>query len=167
MAATLLVFDVYWLWKSWTIGYHVLKGSRIMRRFQKRDWRHEYEQTVMRGLPFNNAVAWDDVRHVVIIPNYKESESKLRQTLTAMAATHGARENVIPVLAMEEAEPGARAQGRRPSSPSSPVSSTTCSSPTTPTACPAKCAASRRTRPGPPEAPSRSCANAAASTSTT
>ena len=81
VAATLLVFDVYWLWKSWTIGYHVIKGTRIMRRFQKLNWRHEYEQTVMRGLPFNNAVAWEDVRHVVIIPNYKESESKLRQTL--------------------------------------------------------------------------------------
>src|SRR3954447_13502797 len=103
VAATLLVFDVYWLWKSWTIGYHVIKGTRIMRRFQKLDWRHEYEQTMMRGLPFNNTVAWDDVRHVVIIPNYKESESKLRQTLAAMAATHGARDNVIPVLAMEGA----------------------------------------------------------------
>ena len=61
----------------------------------------------MRGLPFANVVAWEDVRHVVIIPNYKESESKLRQTLTAMAATDGARENVIPILAMEGAEPGA------------------------------------------------------------
>src|SRR5215213_5417229 len=86
VAATLLVFDAYWLWKSWTIGYHVIKGSRIMRRFQTLDWRHEYEQAMMRGLPFNNTVAWDDVRHVVIIPNYKESEAKLRQTLTAMAA---------------------------------------------------------------------------------
>ena len=107
VAATLLVFDAYWLWKSWTIGYHVIKGTRIMRRFQKLTGATEYEQTVMRGLPFNNAVAWEDVRHVVIIPNYKESESKLRQTLTAMAATLGARENVIPVLAMEEAEAGA------------------------------------------------------------
>src|ERR1044072_3451978 len=25
VAATLLVFDGYWLWKSWTIGYHVIK----------------------------------------------------------------------------------------------------------------------------------------------
>src|SRR4051794_18392498 len=107
VAATLVVFDVYWLWKSWTIGYHVIKGTRIMRRFQKLNWRHEYEQSMMRGLPFTNAVAWEDVRHVVIIPNYKESELKLRQTLSAMAATLGARENVIPVLAMEEAEPGA------------------------------------------------------------
>ena len=106
VAATLLVFDGYWLWKSWTIGYHVIKGARIMRRFQAMDWRREYEHTMMRGLPFNNTVAWDDVRHVVIIPNYKESEAKLRQTLGAMAACHGALENIIPVLAMEEAEPG-------------------------------------------------------------
>lgn len=107
VAATLLLFDVYWLWKSWTIGYHVIKGTRIMSRFQKLDWRHEYEHSMMRDLPFNNTVAWEDVRHVVIIPNYKESESKLRQTLGAMAVCSGAMENIIPVLAMEEAEPGA------------------------------------------------------------
>jgi hypothetical protein len=107
LALALLIFDVYWLWKSWTIGYHVVKGARIMKRFQAKDWRQEYEQTVMRGLPFQNTLPWEDVRHVVIIPNYKESESKLRQTLSAMAATQGARENVIPILAMEEAEPGA------------------------------------------------------------
>src|SRR5438046_255193 len=39
LATALLVFDVYWLWKSWTIGYHVVKGVRIMRDFQSRDWR--------------------------------------------------------------------------------------------------------------------------------
>src|SRR5690242_9996928 len=26
LAAGLILFDVYWFWKSWTIGYHVLKG---------------------------------------------------------------------------------------------------------------------------------------------
>src|SRR5437773_8133063 len=26
LAVGLILFDVYWLWKSWTIGYHVIKG---------------------------------------------------------------------------------------------------------------------------------------------
>jgi hypothetical protein len=51
------------------------------------------------------------VRHVVLIPNYRESEEKLRETMRAMAACEGAREAVIPVLAMEEAEPGSLAKG--------------------------------------------------------
>ena len=60
VAATLLVFDVYWLWKSWTIGYHVIKGMSIMKRFQKTDWRPSTD-TMMRGLPFDSTVAWEDV----------------------------------------------------------------------------------------------------------
>src|SRR5207249_2044770 len=42
------------------------------------------------------------------IPNYNESVAKLRQSLTVMAATAGARDNVVPVLAMEDADPEAR-----------------------------------------------------------
>src|SRR5262245_40272560 len=64
VAATLLVFDAYWLWKSWTIGYHVVKGTRIMKRFQKLDWRREYEREATTGLPFLHVLNWDDVRHV-------------------------------------------------------------------------------------------------------
>ena len=78
-------FDVYWLWKSWTIGYHVIKGTRIMKRFQKTDWRHEYEYTMMRGLPFNSTVAWDDVRHVVTHPQLQ----RVRVEAAAYLRRHG------------------------------------------------------------------------------
>ncbi|MPZ48373.1 MAG: hypothetical protein GEU75_03515 [Dehalococcoidia bacterium] len=105
MAIGLLIFDVYWLWKSWTIAFHVMKGVRLMRRAQAMDWRAEYRLATERGLP---VLPWTDVRHVVIIPNYKESVEKLRLTLLAMAQCAGARDNVIPVLAMEEGELGAR-----------------------------------------------------------
>jgi hypothetical protein len=105
IAVALLIFDVYWLWKSWTIAFHVMKGVRLIRRYQAIDWRQEYERHAGLGLP---ALSWDAVRHVVIIPNYQESVEKLRETLRVMALTAGARENVIPVLAMEEADKEAR-----------------------------------------------------------
>ncbi|HLF71046.1 MAG TPA: glycosyltransferase family 2 protein [Dehalococcoidia bacterium] len=104
LAVGLLVFDVYWLWKSWTIGYHVMKGVRMLKHQQGRNWRVEHAALVARGEP---VLPWDGIRHVVVIPNYKETEQKLRDTLSQMAKTDGAREKVIPVLAMEEAEPGA------------------------------------------------------------
>jgi hypothetical protein len=112
LAVALLVFDVYWLWKSWTIAYHVVKGVRLMRRFQATNWRQQYEATVAKALPDVDVIAWEDVRHVVIIPNYSESLSKLRQTLSTMAAADGARESVIPVLAMEAAEEGCELKAR-------------------------------------------------------
>jgi hypothetical protein len=107
LAVGLLLFDVYWFWKSWTIGFHALKGTRMMRRYQERDWRAEHAQAAAER---SDVLPWEDVRHVVIIPNYSESEDKLRQTLSVMAAANGATESIIPVLAMEEAEAGAHAK---------------------------------------------------------
>src|SRR5215213_3669728 len=58
LAIGLLLFDVYWLWKSWTIAYHVVKGVRIMRRFQSRDWRKEYDAVASQD---KFAVPWQRV----------------------------------------------------------------------------------------------------------
>lgn len=105
LAVGLIMFDVYWLWKSWTIVFHAVKGYRLIKQSQLRDWRADYDDT--KGL---RAIPWESVKHVVIIPNYKESVEKLRATLAAMAATNGAAASVIPVLAMEEADPDARSK---------------------------------------------------------
>ena len=104
LAVGLLIFDAYWLWKSWTIGFHVVKGVHLIRRFQARDWRDEYAMAVAQR---RAVLPWDGIRHVVIIPNYKESTAKLRDTLRVMAETDGAASSVIPVLAMEQADPDA------------------------------------------------------------
>jgi hypothetical protein len=109
VTVAVLLFDAYWLWKSWTIGYHALKGARLLRENASRDWRAEYEAARKRGVP---VLEWNDVRHVVIIPNYKESDAKLRATLQTLASADGARLNVIPILAMEEAEDGSGARGK-------------------------------------------------------
>jgi hypothetical protein len=109
ITVAVLLFDVYWLWKSWTIGYHALKGARLLRENAGRDWRAEYNAAVAGG---KAALNWDAVRHVVIIPNYKESDTKLRATLETLARVDGARYTVVPVLAMEAAEPGSDARGR-------------------------------------------------------
>jgi len=101
LAVGLLLFDVYWLWKSWTIAYHVIKGVRLMRRYEGTIWRDEYRRVAVRD-PL--VLPWEAVKHVVVIPNYSESEEKLRATLRAMAQANDARENIIPVLAMEEAD---------------------------------------------------------------
>jgi hypothetical protein len=101
LAVAILIFDCYWLWKSWTIAYHVMKGVRLMRNAQQTNWRQAYENARTGGA---DVLPWDCVRHVVLIPNYKESVEKLRATLQAMAATEGARTSVVPVLAMESSD---------------------------------------------------------------
>lgn len=103
VAVLLLGFDLYWAWRSFNTAVHVVKGRRIMRLAERTDWRATYDAAIAAGVP---ALGWDDVRHVVIIPNYKERPEKLRATLQRLAECDGARKQIIPVLAMEQAEPG-------------------------------------------------------------
>ncbi len=110
VAVVVLAFNAYWLWKSWTVCYHARKGVRLMRRYERTDWHLAYRRAAYE---LTDVLAWDKIRHVVIIPNYKENVPKLRATLTALARANGALENIVPVLAMEEAEPGAADKGAR------------------------------------------------------
>lgn len=103
VAILLLAFDLYWAWRSFNTGVHVVKGHRIVRYAERTDWRATYDAAVAAGV---DALRWEDVRHVVIIPNYQEKPDKLRATLQRLAECDGAREQIIPVLAMELAEPG-------------------------------------------------------------
>lgn len=51
-----------------------------------------------------------DVRHIVIIPTYKEPVEILARTLDALVIQHRAVERLVVVLGMEEREPDARAK---------------------------------------------------------
>jgi hypothetical protein len=85
-------------------------GLRKIRAWEKIDWRARYDETADA-----DALDWDDVLHVVIIPNYKEPVPVLSATLDNLAAQYEARERLIIVLAMEAAEPHAseKAEGLR------------------------------------------------------
>lgn len=76
-------------------------GLRKIRQWEKIDWRTYYEER--RDA---EALAWDDVHHVVIIPAYKEPVPVLERTLESLAAQHDAVNRMTIVLAMEAAESG-------------------------------------------------------------
>ncbi len=83
-------------------------GLRKIRQWEATDWRELYIQSAPP-----DALAWDDVHHVIIIPNYKEPEGVLRATLDNLAAQYEARWRITVVLAMEAAEDMAVAKGEQ------------------------------------------------------
>ena len=87
-----------------TLGF-AFYGERLSAEARKRDWT---EGEDVEG-PFGFAPS--DVRHIVVIPNYKEPDDILRRTLDGLAAQHRANERIIPVLGMEERELGSREKG--------------------------------------------------------
>src|SRR5439155_4323202 len=78
----ILSFHAYWMYRTQMNGAHAIKGFILLRRHKKTDWRALYEKERAQGRP---ALDWDNIRHIVIIPNYTESAEKLRLCLDSLA----------------------------------------------------------------------------------
>jgi cellulose synthase/poly-beta-1,6-N-acetylglucosamine synthase-like glycosyltransferase len=96
LALFILLFDVFWLYKSFALMICCFIASRKIARADQQDWLQQ-----ARCLP-----GFSRVTHVLIIPTYKEPREKLCQTLEAIAAQTFPRERLVVVLAMEACEPG-------------------------------------------------------------
>ena len=100
LAIGIVAFFAYWLIRSYSVAIACWVGMRRMGKWEKRVWRTEYDAWA------NGRVAaqpWNWARHMVIIPNYKESEAGLSRTLDSLARQENAQQLVI-VMAMEERE---------------------------------------------------------------
>mmetsp|Transcript_25008 Transcript_25008/g.43180 ORF Transcript_25008/g.43180 Transcript_25008/m.43180 type:complete len:511 (+) Transcript_25008:205-1737(+) len=85
-----------------TYGFY--KSARMLVSHLKVDWYQKYLQFKEKGHRMD--VQFEDVHHVVVIPNYKEALDTLTDTLDNLASHRRARSAYIVVLAMEEAESG-------------------------------------------------------------
>lgn len=102
-------FFIYWLVRSYSVAIACFIGLRRIERCKRTDWRARYDDwRVARGF----ARPWEWPRHLVIIPNYKESEAGLARIIDSLAAQVNVGQLVV-VLAMEEREPGAREKAAR------------------------------------------------------
>ena len=98
LAYFILFFDVYWLYKSFSLVRTSYSSSKKIKSAEKEDW-------------FEKSKKFKDVlkvNHVLVIPNYKETASKVRVTLNALSKQSFPIKNLHIVLAMEEREPEAK-----------------------------------------------------------
>lgn len=100
VAYFIVFFDIYWLYKSFSLSATAFIASRKIKEAEGIDW-------LERTKTLKN---WNRVYHVIIIPNYKETVSKLRQTLRAIASQTFPKRKIIVVLAMEKREEDAKAK---------------------------------------------------------
>lgn len=99
-ALVVTAFHAFWFFRAHMTGIHAYKGFRLLRRYAGVDWRERYERERRAG---RACLRWEDVRHVVVIPNYTEGLDKLRKCLDSLAAQEVASQ-IIVVLALEERE---------------------------------------------------------------
>ncbi len=98
VAYFILFFDVYWFYKSFSAAINAFIASNKIRDAEKMDW-HEAASSLA---DFNK------VTHVIVIPNYKESVEKLRETIKSLARQSFPAKRIHIVLAMEKREEKAR-----------------------------------------------------------
>jgi cellulose synthase/poly-beta-1,6-N-acetylglucosamine synthase-like glycosyltransferase len=83
-------------------GIANIRGLRLIKAWERTDWYQQY-----CDLSEPDKLAWDVVRHVVIVPAYREPVHILERTLENLAAQYQAKQRMTVVLAMEVAETGA------------------------------------------------------------
>ena len=88
-------------------GIANFNGLRRIRAWERQDWVAYWRRRAGPG-----ALPLDEIRHLVLIPNYGESLATLQKTLDSLARYPEARGQMHVVLAMEEAEEGSPARAR-------------------------------------------------------
>jgi len=82
-------------------------GNRKVNTWEAIDWYQKYLE-----IEDEVGVAWDEVHHLVIIPNYKESLEVLGRTLNQLRQQHNAKTQISIILAMEGGEPNSYRKAR-------------------------------------------------------
>jgi hypothetical protein len=82
-------------------GIANVMGLRKIAAWEATNWYERYRQNATP-----DALPWDAVHHVVIIPNYKEPIEILTRTLNNLAVQYQAKQRMTIVLAMESGEEG-------------------------------------------------------------
>jgi hypothetical protein len=103
VAYYVIMFTVYWLYRSLTLAALSIVAHFRMKAAGKFDW--------IGDLKKNFPKRWDKIHHIVIIPTYKEPVSTLEKTLEALSKQSYPIQNIHLMLSFEERE-GQEAQAK-------------------------------------------------------
>lgn len=105
-----LIFDIYWISKSFTYGVILLFGYRNLKNTISVNWNSR-----LQNMPRNaQALRWNDLWHVVILPNYQEPFAVLQASIQSVVDAHYDCKKIIFVLATEARdEPSATQNGAK------------------------------------------------------
>jgi hypothetical protein len=94
VAYFILFFDVYWFYKSFSLAINAYVASKKIKEAEQVNWLKKV----------NKLSDFRKVKHVVIIPTFKENLNKLRQTVQSIASQTLPPKQIFVVLGMEKRE---------------------------------------------------------------
>lgn len=101
VAYLIITFDVYWLYKSFSLAVHAIKSFLTLQAHVKVDWATQAKKTP----------GFADLYHTIIIPQYSEPIHILRRTLENLLKQDYPHARLVIVLATEDKDPNARETG--------------------------------------------------------
>lgn len=102
VAYLVIGFDVYWFYKSANLAINAIRSYVILSSHVQVDW-----LKLSKKIPH-----WNQLYHLVIIPEFKEPLSVLRDTLTNLKRQDFPLKNIFIVLGTEERDPKANETGK-------------------------------------------------------
>jgi len=106
-AIFIIIFDVYWLFKTIYLSLHLRVTFKKMRKNLETDWFKKLQELRKGGKK------WEYLYHLVIFPMAGEPYEVVRESFEALRGAHYPKEKIIVVLGREERIPGSAAVAER------------------------------------------------------
>lgn len=94
VAFFLIFYNVYWLYKSVSLAINATRAHQRIRAAEKQNW-------LAKASKLDH---FKDVKHILVVLNYKETADKLRKTLDKLTKQTLSPKHLYVVLAMEDRE---------------------------------------------------------------
>lgn len=117
VAYFIIAFDVYWLLLVIFLAIYLIAGYRKLKENKLINWEDKCrrlpvsfldadsenleQDKIMKPLS-EQGMSWEDIIHLIILPNYNEGEAILRSAVESLTKDGYPTKNMIVVLAMEE-----------------------------------------------------------------
>ena len=109
IAYGVIIFLTYWFYKSFKSAFYSFKGYFIVKHWETINWYKKWVKDKTAG-----SLNWEDIKHVIIIPNYNESEEVLAKALKAFANQKQIEtKSLLVFLAMEARASGSKLKAEK------------------------------------------------------
>ncbi|KAJ3413202.1 hypothetical protein HDV05_008336 [Chytridiales sp. JEL 0842] len=113
-SAYLFLLHFFYLVNNVRSAYAMFVTNMWVRHHSKTDWKGEtitfvsdaWQKAIEDGTGLPDCIPYERIRHVIVIPNYKEELEVLHETLSVLASHPDAPESYMICLAMEDGEAG-------------------------------------------------------------
>jgi len=99
VAIFIILFDIYWLFKTLYLSFHLRATFSKMRKNLKINWLDKLYQLERNFASKKNA---SDIYHLVILPMYKEPYQIIRESFQTLSKINYPKDKLIVVLSAEE-----------------------------------------------------------------